>query len=332
MKKIKIHFVCQGNIYRSRLAEAYAKSLRNKDWGITSSGVNSFRDPRTTLSPWSKIIAEQNNFSDCLSQAKTQTSTDILQKNDIIVFMSQDTYNDARKNYDFNEAISIIWDIKDSKDWNKFLSVDQKRQGTFRQIKRKVDQLVKDVLAGSWVDIVDENNIDLGFSLPITIANRKGLWHRGCHAIITTPAGNTLVQKRSKTIIFSPNLIDITLGGHVDSGENPKQTTIREIKEEIGLHVDAGTLRLLEVHKWDKYHPRYKLFEKVFIYSYHVLLTEDNPLITVQKEEVQSVKILSPTQLRRLIAFHRLRNFGRLNYSYAFYLRIIKLAGVKIEL
>lgn len=327
MKKINIHFVCRGNIYRSRLAEAYLKSsVKDGIWDISSSGISAKKhNLHLTISPWTTRIADNEHISQWLNDIKTQTSNQLLQKSDLIIFMSQDVYRDAKRFYDFNEAICLVWDINDVKDWPKELSSVEKGKKTYEQIKRKVSQLIKDITAGGWVDIVDDHNVDLGFRLPVTIANKKSLWHRGCHAIITTPEHKTLVQQRSRNIIFAPNLIDITLGGHVDSGETPEQAMVREIKEEIGLTIDPAILRFLETSKWDKYHPHYKRRIKTFLYTYHVPLVENNPLIVIQKEEVQMVRFLSSRELRRLVAFRTLVQVGRLNYSYAYYSRIIKL-------
>ena len=54
-QKIKVHFVCNGNIFRSRLAEAYAKSLGLGQLEISSSGVVAANYPPDSLSPWAKM-------------------------------------------------------------------------------------------------------------------------------------------------------------------------------------------------------------------------------------------------------------------------------------
>jgi len=328
MQKIKIHFVCRGNIYRSRLAEAYLKSIKGSEWDISSSGIEADRHTRISTSPWAISIADKNGISDLLSSVKTHTANDQLQDSNIIVFMSEDVYKDAKQLHEFNEALSIVWRVKDREDWPSELPARQKRERTFRQITRNVNQLINTMSHGSWVDIVDENNEPLGFKLPIAIAGQKQLWFRGCHALITTPKSRTLIEQRSKTIFFSPGLVDITLAGAVDTGETPRESIVREIKEEIGLIIDSQTPRLLDMYRWNSYHPGYKRHTKVFLYTYHVRIDEENPTIVLQREEVQAVRILSLSQLKRLLRLHRLRRIGRLNYSYIYYSRIIRLAGL----
>lgn len=56
-------------------------------------------------------------------------------------------------------------------------------------------------------------------------------------AIIRDEAGQfLLVRKRGSTIFFQP-------GGKIDAGEQPEIALIREIEEELGIHIDASQLR-----------------------------------------------------------------------------------------
>ena len=54
-----------------------------------------------------------------------------------------------------------------------------------------------------------------------------------------------LLQKRSKEKKLWPNLWDVTLGGHVDSGEFGRQALIREAKEELGLDLNDDDIKYL---------------------------------------------------------------------------------------
>jgi protein-tyrosine-phosphatase/8-oxo-dGTP pyrophosphatase MutT (NUDIX family) len=326
--KIKIHFVCRGNVYRSRLAEAYAKSEFGVGYEITSSGIYAIKYPHIYVSPWTKILSHEYGLTQYLSEHTTQTNNHILENQDILIFMSEDVYKDAVSKYIFNNSKSVVWKVKDREDWAKKISLHDKRQKTYKKISRQANELIKDIKQGGWVDVVDGENKPLGFSLPINIANKNSVWHRGCHAIITTPNKKTLVQKRSNNIIFSPKLVDISLGGHVDVNEQPCDAIVREIKEEVGLDVGAEDLIDLGIYKQSNYHPKYKKHNRSFIYTYHVRLNEDKPNLTIQKEEVDSVKLLTPSQLKRLIKYSRLKHVGRLNYPHVYYKNIAKLSEV----
>jgi protein-tyrosine-phosphatase/isopentenyldiphosphate isomerase len=327
--KIKLHFVCRGNVHRSRLAEAIARSKLDDTWEVSSSGVDAaVLYPKHYLSPWAKILSNEYGLNDYMSSHRTQTTTEILTDKDIIVFMNQDVYDDAVARYSFNTAKCLVWHVKDREDWNNTYSLRDKRQKTYRTIAKNVNALLQNITRGGWVDAVDEHNNPLGFSLPVSVAAANAVWHRGCHAIITTPDLKTLVQKRSKNIIFSPKLVDISLGGHVDANEDPETAMIREIQEEIDIIAAKHNLKFLEIYRQASYHPKYKKYTKAFIYTYHVPLSINNPIMNIQKSEVSAVKLLSQRQLKKLLRHNRLRHFGQLNYTHEFYKRISSLAGV----
>lgn len=101
---------------------------------------------------------------------------------------------------------------------------------------------------------------------------------------------------------------------------------VREIKEEIGLDVRVEDLVNLGVYKQSSYHPKYKTHTRFFIYTYHVCLKEDNLNITIQKNEVDSVKLSTSYQLKKLIKYNRLKHIGWLNYPHVYYKHIAKLS------
>lgn len=328
MANKKIHFVCSGNVFRSRLAEAYIRTHNLDGYEVSSSGVNAERWPEDYISPWAKRISHRDKVNAYLATKRRVSTQADFNQNDIIVFMHPRVLNDARSKFKLNEDKCLVWDIKDREDWHNKLTIRQKEDRTARLIKRRVNRLVQDVRRGSWVDVVDGQNQARNFSLPITIANQKNLWHRGCHVILTTPDRRIVIQQRSPQIIFSPRLIDITMGGHVDSGETPESATLREISEELGVTVRPDQLKLLEIYKQSRYHPRYKRNARSFTYTYHAELESPQPAFSIQKSEVARVALLSPQQARKLVAKHRLRGLGKLNYTYAFYRYLLAEVGM----
>ena len=75
--------------------------------------------------------------------------------------------------------------------------------------------------------------------------HKKGLWHRAVYAFIIDENKNILLQKRSANKKLWPNMWDVTVGGHVDSGEFGRQALIREAKEELGIDVDRDDVDFL---------------------------------------------------------------------------------------
>lgn len=330
----KIHFVCRGNVYRSRLAEAIFKRIGGKDVIVSSSGIETWRlnliEP-THIRPDLVTVCKALGIIDYFSHRRTQTTNELLAEADLIIFLDHDVYMDALMKFDFNRDKATVWripDILENADHMGLNPRSHKNQQlifrkTARKIQRLCEQLEHDVNRLSWTDIVDENNGKRGFSLPISWACRKGLWWRGCHVVVTTPSGKYLVEKRSRTIVFAPGLIDITLGGGIDSGESPLTAARRETEEEIGLSLPAERFQLIDTRKWDSYHPRYGTVTRIFLYTYHCKLDTDSPDIKLQRSEVAAVGSLSQRQLSRLLRYHHLRHLGRLKTGYKYFETVV---------
>lgn len=141
MDKLKVHFVCRANIYRSRLCEAYFKKLTGNKYDVSSSGVERWRHPFDYKDKWARSLAEEHHIK--LSAKSVQTTSSLLSKQDIIIFVRQDVYDLARKNYKFNKDKAVVWDIKDRRDYPLLTKHKVRRYETWKAIERSVDKLVK---------------------------------------------------------------------------------------------------------------------------------------------------------------------------------------------
>lgn len=130
--------------------------------------------------------------------------------------------------------------------------------------------------------------------------HKKGLWHRAVYAFIIDNKGNILLQKRSKNKKLWPNMWDVTVGGHVDSGEFGRQALIREVKEELGIELDDSDIKYLvgstSINK------KGEIINKHYNECY--LITKDISIseIKIQKEEVSEVKYFSKDELLKRIS------------------------------
>ena len=70
----------------------------------------------------------------------------------------------------------------------------------------------------------------------------NNLRHRAVHILIFNPAGELLLQKRSRWKDRHPELWDSSAAGHVGAGEEYDETAQRELREELG--VTASLTRL----------------------------------------------------------------------------------------
>ncbi len=70
-------------------------------------------------------------------------------------------------------------------------------------------------------------------------ASHIWLWRRGASEI------EVLLQKRAATKKTWPGYYDISAAGHIDAGESPIESAVRETKEELGVEIDADKLLYL---------------------------------------------------------------------------------------
>ncbi len=82
---------------------------------------------------------------------------------------------------------------------------------------------------------------------------REGLWHASAGVLVRSIDGTKVyVHRRTDSKLVFAGMHDCLAGGVVDAGENPSDTAIRELREELGIAVPAGTvLPLRATASWD---------------------------------------------------------------------------------
>ena len=125
------HFICRGNVYRSRLAEAYAKSLLrdDSDIQISSSGIEAKLALNGNVDVDAVKALEVDNLKHHLAPNWLQTTQELIDSLDVIVFMNDSVYDDASKLFNLPKEKCVTWHIKD---------VDN----IYPQVKEQVDILM----------------------------------------------------------------------------------------------------------------------------------------------------------------------------------------------
>ncbi|HEY6736485.1 MAG TPA: NUDIX domain-containing protein [Candidatus Saccharimonadia bacterium] len=180
------------------------------------------------------------------------------------------------------------------------------------------------------VDVVDRDNRPRGFRVDVNHAMRYGQWFRGVHVLVYTPAGDILIERRSRRIPTYPDRLDLSLSGIVDAGEHPQDTALRELEEEVGLVAKPSELELISVnrynHRWPSLHAR----ARNIMYHYLVQLPHRYVPLQLQRSEVAEAQFVSLSTARQLIRQHQLAHLGRLEPRYAMYAFLLDAVGQRL--
>jgi len=143
-----------------------------------------------------------------------------------------------------------------------------------------------------WVDILDEDGNATGRTCLKSEAHAKGWFHPCVHIWFYTQDGKVLVQQRGAMKKTFPLLWDVSVAGHMEAGESAEDSAIREVAEEIGLHIKAADLQKVGVYKSYKVHNE-ALIDAEFLNTYiHPLSVSVDALIP-QESEVAALKLIS---------------------------------------
>lgn len=144
-------------------------------------------------------------------------------------------------------------------------------------------------------DVIDQKGNPTGEVVTREKAHEDGIPHRTAHIWIIRKQNErvqVLLQKRSKNKDSFPGKYDTSSAGHIQAGDEPLESAIRELEEELGIKAVpeelpfAGTFPI-----WfeKKFHGKlFKDSEIAFVYVYSKLVDEKK--LVLQEEEVESVE------------------------------------------
>ncbi len=142
------------------------------------------------------------------------------------------------------------------------------------------------------LDVYDENMQKIGV-MERDKVHKTGAWHCSFHCWIvrrTNDGQFVLFQKRGPEKELFPNFLDISVAGHLSSGESPKDG-IRELREELGIRSSFAELKPLGVRC--EVVNMNGLINREFCFTY--LLENNLPLekYRIQEEEVSGLVQMS---------------------------------------
>jgi isopentenyldiphosphate isomerase len=96
------------------------------------------------------------------------------------------------------------------------------------------------------LNIIDETENIIGIETRENIHN-QGLLHREIHVWFYTPKGEIIFQHREKDKDTYPDLLDATVGGHVEIGSDYENTALQELSEETGIQAEKNNLAFIQM-------------------------------------------------------------------------------------
>lgn len=144
-------------------------------------------------------------------------------------------------------------------------------------------------MADEMIDLLNEEGRYTGKQVLKSVAHREGLFHPTVHIWCYTEAGRVLLQQRGKNKDTYPLLWDVSVAGHVGSGEDLKTAAVREVAEEIGLSIDPDALEQIGVFK-SMQHPREDLKDYEYHHCYLYKLINPGLRLVKQESEVENLK------------------------------------------
>ena len=144
-------------------------------------------------------------------------------------------------------------------------------------------------------DIVDDKGIPTGETVERAEAHEKDILHRTAHVwVVRMKEGKpqVLLQKRAAGKDSFPGCYDTSSAGHIRAGDEPLDSALRELREELGIKASERDLSFAGIFHshYEKtfYDKPFRDNEVTFVYIY------DRPVdidaLTLQSDEVESVR------------------------------------------
>lgn len=187
-----------------------------------------------------------------------------------------------------------------------FLRYMQERRSFFSlKLVYEEGNLVQAVVDGKdleFFDILDENGNKTGKIKERSLVHEDGDIHGTVHIWIrrkTEKGYDLLLQKRSKEKDSFPGCYDISSAGHISAGDEPLETALRELEEELGIKAEPEQLKKVCMHEGSMngnfYGREFKNHEISTVYMYEE--TVDITKLKLQKEEVEEVMWMDQEEL-----------------------------------
>ncbi|WP_156169238.1 NUDIX hydrolase [Kordia jejudonensis] len=167
------------------------------------------------------------------------------------------------------------------------------------------------------IDILDQHGKPTGEILQKREVHRHGHFHASTHLWLYTKSGKVVLQLRAAIKPNFPNCWDVSVAGHISSGETALQTAVREAKEELGITVLAENLQHIGRFRIDYQHAE-DYIDREFITIFACEIPDAPLQTTLQEEEVADVTLIPLAKVEAELANAELaKKYVPFNKAYA---------------
>lgn len=156
-----------------------------------------------------------------------------------------------------------------------------------------------------YIDVLDENGVKTGEVVSRKEIHQRGLWHRAIVIAIINEKNEVLLQQRSVNKEKNAGLWDISVAGHISTGQDAISAAAREINEEVSVGIKAK-VSITDFRYMFSYRVSQKFADDYVenqFYDFFILrksgLREKD--IMIQKSEVQDAKFVSLQKLEEIL-------------------------------
>lgn len=145
---MRIHFICTGNLYRSRLAEAYCNSRCLPGTHVSSSGIKAGADGDIPISPYAADVLARYDLHNYAAAHWQRSSAALIQASDVLVFMESEHHRFCEAWIEGARQRIEVWEVEDVGPIHAS-QIPNKVERTFATIRERVDTLLTDLARSS---------------------------------------------------------------------------------------------------------------------------------------------------------------------------------------
>ena len=152
-----------------------------------------------------------------------------------------------------------------------------------------------------WIDVLNEDGTKTGEVVTRKEVHEKGLLHRIVVIAIIDKDGHLLMQQRAKDKETNPGKWDVSVAGHVSSGQTSIEAAIREVQEEIGMQLRKEELKYIFTYKQERKIKDHFISNHLFDFYLVKRNQIDLNQIKIQESEVEQVKLCDKKEVKEML-------------------------------